>query len=533
LSILRIIEEEAMKESTQRILAQLPLSVATFLLNEKRRAIQAIEERQDVEVIILPHEHLETPDYHIERIRTQDLGKLPKEQLSHEMIEALEAEAPSQVRPAESGRMEQPAVKHIFHTVPAPHRFEEPERTDRASESLLKRIWTSLFTHRPEGVEEVLSGAREWARGSGEQGKTGGPPQGAGPAGRGERRAETGRKPVPGERPAVSRHEPALTRPEGPQRGPGASRPEGDRQRSAERGPRRGERGGRSARRGDSRREENRRPPTQAASPTAEPPGSDTLSTVGEEAPKPMPASPITAQGPAESPSSRSGGKAFDAAGRGSTGPGAPEGPTTLAPPAPAPNTSKTGPTSELEAPPATAGPREAAAGAPGTPTSGEGAPKARSGRRRRGGRGRRRGAGTGEDKTPASAKTGDGSAGTSQGAEAASDAGEPRPPDKSPTAGTAKAGERRPDQAGAPLPDNASERQHAAARSDANPDSRPPRSQPEPNGKDAPSSNSAPSGSPGSAVDSQQQARSRADRDVSTADAPEALDPSARQAAE
>ena len=60
LAILRILEEEAMKENTQRIVAQLPVSVATFLLNEKRRAILDIEHRQGVEILLVPNEHIQT-----------------------------------------------------------------------------------------------------------------------------------------------------------------------------------------------------------------------------------------------------------------------------------------------------------------------------------------------------------------------------------------------------------------------------------------------------------------------------------------
>jgi ribonuclease E len=527
LSILRIIGEGAMKESTQRILAQLPLSVATFLLNEKRGAIQAIEERQDVEVIILPNEHLETPDYRIERIRTQDLGKLPKEQSSHEMIEALEAEAPSQIRPPESGRLEQPAVKHIFHTAPAPQRFEEPERNDRASESLLKRIWTTLFTHRPEGVEQIQSGEQEWASASGEQRRTGGPAQGAGPAGRGERPAESSRKPVPGQRQATSRPEPALTRPEESQRGPAASRAEVERQRSAERGPRRSERSGRSGRRGDSRREENRRPPTQAASPAAEQPHGDTVPTVGELPPRPTPASPPITKVPVETPSGGPDGEPFDAAGEGSTVPTAPGGPTTLS--APEADTSKMPSTPE---PAATAGPGEAAAAAPGTP-SGETPAKARSGRRRRGGRGRRRAAGASDDKTAAFAEAGDGSDGTSQRTEATSDAGEPGPRDDPSAGGTAKAGGERLYPAEAPPPDTAGERPDVAARTDAKPDSQSQGSEPDPNERTPASSNPAPCGTSGSPAGSQQQLGPTSNRESSAADAPETMAPNPRQAAD
>ena len=69
LSVLRIIEEESMKENTGRILAQLPVNMATFLLNDKRDIISEIEHRQKVTVTLIPNESLVTPHYRIERIR--------------------------------------------------------------------------------------------------------------------------------------------------------------------------------------------------------------------------------------------------------------------------------------------------------------------------------------------------------------------------------------------------------------------------------------------------------------------------------
>lgn len=69
LSVLRILEEESMKKNTDKIIAQLPIESATFLLNEKRSSIEQIEKRQDVSIIIVPNKHMETPNFDIQRIR--------------------------------------------------------------------------------------------------------------------------------------------------------------------------------------------------------------------------------------------------------------------------------------------------------------------------------------------------------------------------------------------------------------------------------------------------------------------------------
>jgi ribonuclease E len=76
LHILRIIQEEAMKENTGAVHAQVPVDVATFLLNEKRAEIHSIEERLDVDVVLIPNIHLETPHYKIVRMRHDDLAEL-------------------------------------------------------------------------------------------------------------------------------------------------------------------------------------------------------------------------------------------------------------------------------------------------------------------------------------------------------------------------------------------------------------------------------------------------------------------------
>ena len=75
LTVLRVLEEEAMKDSTSKLVAEVPVDVATFLFNEKRRDVSRIEERQEVEIILVPNQNLETPHFNVQRIREQDLAK--------------------------------------------------------------------------------------------------------------------------------------------------------------------------------------------------------------------------------------------------------------------------------------------------------------------------------------------------------------------------------------------------------------------------------------------------------------------------
>jgi len=147
LSILRILEEEAMKENTGRIVAQLPVDVATFLLNEKRQAIHDIEKRQGVDVVLIPNINLETPNYSIERVRISDMTKDEEENVSYKLIAEDEAELPGYTRP-EPLKSEQPAVKAIAPASPAPQRLEPTPVQAHNESGFLKKIFTSIFSHR-------------------------------------------------------------------------------------------------------------------------------------------------------------------------------------------------------------------------------------------------------------------------------------------------------------------------------------------------------------------------------------------------
>ncbi|MHB1175852.1 MAG: Rne/Rng family ribonuclease [Sulfuriferula sp.] len=119
LHILRIIQEDAMKENTGAIHAQIPVDVATFLLNEKRSDIFAIESRLKVNVLLIPNIHLVTPHYKISRLRHDELNQhdvtIPSYKLADTIEDTTLAETQKENKPVPV-----PAVRGITPTQPAP-----------------------------------------------------------------------------------------------------------------------------------------------------------------------------------------------------------------------------------------------------------------------------------------------------------------------------------------------------------------------------------------------------------------------------
>ncbi|WP_279462751.1 ribonuclease E [Aeromonas veronii] len=89
LSILRLIEEEAMKDNTEQVHGQVPVDVAAYLLNEKRAAIASLEQRNDVRVYIIPNQHLETPHYEVTRIRQNEIPEAASYELKTEIAKPV------------------------------------------------------------------------------------------------------------------------------------------------------------------------------------------------------------------------------------------------------------------------------------------------------------------------------------------------------------------------------------------------------------------------------------------------------------
>ncbi len=153
LSILRLIEEEALKDNTARVQAQLPVEVATYLLNEKRQAIAQLEQRHDITVLLIPNRFLETPRYEIERIRSNEL---PGEDIASYTLAAEPETTEAAVQKRIERRPEEPAVRQIAPARPAP----EPAAPTPASTAtatvkpdaetgFIRRLFASIFTPRP------------------------------------------------------------------------------------------------------------------------------------------------------------------------------------------------------------------------------------------------------------------------------------------------------------------------------------------------------------------------------------------------
>lgn len=142
-SIIRLIEEEASKEDTAEIQLQLPLDLATFILNERRDTVTEIGKRQTTRITVLPNQHLVTPQYKIKRIKTNELSKLKDS--SYKLIEVPDIEMPEK-RETSKRPTEKPAissavglksatdaglltnVKHFISNI-----FKKPEATKESS----------------------------------------------------------------------------------------------------------------------------------------------------------------------------------------------------------------------------------------------------------------------------------------------------------------------------------------------------------------------------------------------------------------
>lgn len=122
LHILRILQEEAMKDNTAIVRAQVPVDVATFLLNEKRVDIYAIESRLKVHVTLIPNIHLETPHYSIERIRHDAASALDFSEASYQLVKAPQDELEFKSSSNSVPKAEKPvaAVRDLKSLLPAP-----------------------------------------------------------------------------------------------------------------------------------------------------------------------------------------------------------------------------------------------------------------------------------------------------------------------------------------------------------------------------------------------------------------------------
>jgi ribonuclease E len=142
LSIIRLIEEHALKENTAQVRAVLPIEIATFLLNEKRQAIISIEQRQNVGVVIVPNPHFVTPQYEVERIRTSDTDGKGEKVMSYKLAIKPEAEADHVSVPVAKITQEA-AIKSMIIEQPMPPSTDAKAKDKRRG--VLTRLVEYLF----------------------------------------------------------------------------------------------------------------------------------------------------------------------------------------------------------------------------------------------------------------------------------------------------------------------------------------------------------------------------------------------------
>ena len=143
LSILRIVEEEAMKDMTGRIVARLPIEVATFLLNEKREGVFDIEKRTGVQIILVPDPAVILPNYAVERVREEDQRHDSAREASYELTTEVDASPAFATQPAAPA--DEPAVKVAPPSAPPPPARPSPPAGTPRKAGLLTRLRTLLF----------------------------------------------------------------------------------------------------------------------------------------------------------------------------------------------------------------------------------------------------------------------------------------------------------------------------------------------------------------------------------------------------
>ena len=165
LSILRLIEEEAIKDNTVQVQAQVPVPVATYLLNEKRSAVNKVEERHNVKAVIIPNHHLDTPHFEVIRIRDDEVPEAASFQL---VTKQEKDESVAITLTKDRQQLEEPALKGLQAPAAAPPpapaaAAPTPAATAASGPSLFARLgkWlASLFASDDEQQQQSQNNDR-------------------------------------------------------------------------------------------------------------------------------------------------------------------------------------------------------------------------------------------------------------------------------------------------------------------------------------------------------------------------------------
>jgi len=171
LSVLRVIEEEVMKDKTQRVIAHVPIDVGTFLLNEKRELLGQLEARHDISVMLIPSVALETPNFDVQRIRVDDTDT-DLAAASYDLALTSEDLPSSGQLDEQRGPVEKPVITSVAPPAPSPSPSPaavRPEPVNSPKAGLLQRLFGGLFgaTHTMEGTQTTGKQTRPAARTAG------------------------------------------------------------------------------------------------------------------------------------------------------------------------------------------------------------------------------------------------------------------------------------------------------------------------------------------------------------------------------
>ena len=142
LQILRVIQEESMKDNTAAVLVQVPVEVASFLLNEKRTEITKIELQQRIHILLVPNKSLDTPNYKLERLKHDD-PRLDNLQASYTLAEENEDPTAVTRRSQEPTNKQEPVIKGVLPDAPAPR--AEPKKPEAAAPEAKTAVSTGGF----------------------------------------------------------------------------------------------------------------------------------------------------------------------------------------------------------------------------------------------------------------------------------------------------------------------------------------------------------------------------------------------------
>ena len=152
LAVLRLLEEESLKDNTGKILAKIPVECATYLLNEKREKIDSLEQRRSVHIVVIPDPKLETPHYQIERVRDNDTHR--HESNYKKSYEMTTEETPVDLVGLASSNPVTPETAAVQRIAPSGPRPSERAVVETAGPGLFSRMFSALFGGESNTEEE-------------------------------------------------------------------------------------------------------------------------------------------------------------------------------------------------------------------------------------------------------------------------------------------------------------------------------------------------------------------------------------------